>query len=107
MHIMELVASVDRHYPGDTCRCGHSPGADVPWHPCVVPNGTWGTASGTAILPTLCDSGTVEELMGCLFAMFAGFFPRLAVTFIWIARPQLFTAAFGGSWFVPLLGILF
>jgi hypothetical protein len=45
--------------------------------------------------------------MGCLFAVFAGFFPRLAVLFIWIARPNLFSAAFGGSWFIPLLGIIF
>ena len=43
--------------------------------------------------------------MPCLFAVFAGFFPRLAVLFMWIARPQLFTSAFGGSWFIPLLGI--
>jgi len=78
----------------------------VHWHQWVVPNGTWDAIGGTAILPALCDSGTVEEIMGCLFAVFAGFFPRLAVLFIWIARPQLFTAAFGGSWFIPLLGIL-
>lgn len=45
--------------------------------------------------------------MGCLFAIFAGFFPRIAVLLIWIARPAMFTAAFGGSWFVPLLGIVF
>jgi hypothetical protein len=45
--------------------------------------------------------------MACLFAVFAGFFPRLAVLFIWIARPTLFSAAFGGSWFIPLLGIIF
>ncbi|MCS6882201.1 MAG: hypothetical protein RMK84_00550 [Oscillochloridaceae bacterium] len=45
--------------------------------------------------------------MGCLFAIFAGMFPRLGVLFIWLARPVLFSAAFGGSWFLPLLGILF
>jgi hypothetical protein len=45
--------------------------------------------------------------MGCLFAIFAGCFPRLGTLFIWIARPQLFSDAFGGSWFVPLLGIIF
>lgn len=45
--------------------------------------------------------------MGCLFAMFAGFFPRLGTLFIWLARPQLFAAAFGGAWLWPLLGILF
>ena len=45
--------------------------------------------------------------MGCLFAVFAGAFPRFAVFFIWLARPALFSAAFGGSWFLPLLGIMF
>ncbi|NTU82053.1 MAG: hypothetical protein HGA45_22185 [Chloroflexales bacterium] len=45
--------------------------------------------------------------MGCLFALFAGCFPRLATMFIWLARPSLFEAAFGGSWFWPLLGIIF
>jgi hypothetical protein len=45
--------------------------------------------------------------MGCLFAVFAGAFPRLAVLFIWIARPQYFTAAFGGFFLWPFLGILF
>ncbi len=45
--------------------------------------------------------------MGCLFALFAGGFPRLVTLFIWLARPLLFSAAFGGSWFWPLLGIIF
>ena len=45
--------------------------------------------------------------MGCIFAIFAGMFPRLGVLFIWLARPMFFSAAFGGSWFLPLLGILF
>jgi hypothetical protein len=45
--------------------------------------------------------------MGCLFALFAGAFPRLGVLFIWLARPEMFSAAFGGSWLWPLLGILF
>jgi hypothetical protein len=31
--------------------------------------------------------------MGCLFAIFAGAFPRIAVLFMWLARPQLFLAA--------------
>ena len=44
--------------------------------------------------------------MGCLFALFAGFFPRLAVLFIWLARPAMFTAAFGGSWLLPVIGVL-
>jgi hypothetical protein len=26
--------------------------------------------------------------MGCLFAIFAGVFPRLAVLILWIARPE-------------------
>jgi hypothetical protein len=45
--------------------------------------------------------------MGCLFAIFAGSFPRLGTMFIWLARPALFSAAFGASWFWPLLGIVF
>jgi hypothetical protein len=48
-----------------------------------------------------------EEYMGCLFAMFAGLFPRLGVLFIWLARPILFSAAFGGFWLWPILGIIF
>ncbi|NTU83643.1 MAG: hypothetical protein HGA45_30445 [Chloroflexales bacterium] len=34
-------------------------------------------------------------------------FPRVAVLLIWLARPTMFSAAFGGSWFWPLLGVLF
>ncbi len=45
--------------------------------------------------------------MGCLFAMFAGLFPRLGVLLIWLARPLLFTAAFGGFWLWSILGIIF
>ena len=45
--------------------------------------------------------------MGCLFAIFGGLFPRLAVLFIWLARPSLFASAMGGRWFLPLLGIIF
>src|SRR4051794_12177713 len=44
--------------------------------------------------------------MGCLFVIFAGAFPRLGVLFIWLARPSLFSAAFGGAWLWPLLGVL-
>ena len=45
--------------------------------------------------------------MPCLFALLAGFAPRIADILLWIARPTLFTAAFGGSWLWPLLGIIF
>ncbi len=45
--------------------------------------------------------------MPCLLALFAGFFPRLATLFLWLARPALFTAAFNGSWLWPVLGIIF
>ena len=45
--------------------------------------------------------------MPCLFAMFAGFFPRLGTLFIWLARPVMFSNAFGGSWLLPILGIIF
>jgi hypothetical protein len=44
--------------------------------------------------------------MGCLFAIFAGIFPRLALFIIWIARPAMVNAAFHG-FIVPLLGIIF
>ena len=45
--------------------------------------------------------------MGCLFGMFAAFVPRLATLFIWLARPALFVAPFGGLWILPVLGIIF
>jgi hypothetical protein len=45
--------------------------------------------------------------MPCLFALMAGFAPRLATLFMWLARPAMFNAAFGGSWFWPILGIIF
>ena len=45
--------------------------------------------------------------MGCLFAMFAGLFPRAADVILWIARPNLFLAPFDGNWLWPLLGIVF
>lgn len=45
--------------------------------------------------------------MPCLFILMAGVFPRLADILIWLARPRMFSAAFGGSWLVPLLGIVF
>jgi len=44
--------------------------------------------------------------MGCLFAMFAGVFPRLALFIIWVARPNLVDAAFN-TFIWPLLGIIF
>ena len=44
--------------------------------------------------------------MGCLFALFAGFFPRFGLFIIWIARPALVNAAFD-TWILPLLGIIF
>jgi hypothetical protein len=45
--------------------------------------------------------------MGCLFAIFAGLFPRAMTFILWLARPNLFSAAFGGSWLWPILGIIF
>jgi hypothetical protein len=45
--------------------------------------------------------------MACLFAMFAGLFPRLADVILWIARPVMFNTAFKGSWLWPVLGIIF
>ena len=44
--------------------------------------------------------------MGCLFAMFAGIFPRMALLIVWIARPKMVDAAFD-TWIWPLLGLLF
>jgi hypothetical protein len=44
--------------------------------------------------------------MGCLFALFAGVFPRLAVLILWIARPERVDAAFS-TLLWPLLGIIF
>ena len=44
--------------------------------------------------------------MGCLFALFAGVFPRLALLIVWLLRPNMVDAAFT-SWIVPLLGIVF
>ena len=44
--------------------------------------------------------------MGCLFAMFSGLFPRLALFVLWIARPALVGAAFN-TFLIPLLGITF
>ncbi len=45
--------------------------------------------------------------MPCLFAMVAGLFPRLGTLLVWLARPNMFSAAFGGSWLWPILGIIF
>ena len=44
--------------------------------------------------------------MGCLFALLAGIFPRLALFIVWVARPALVSAAFS-TWLLPLLGIIF
>jgi hypothetical protein len=43
--------------------------------------------------------------VGCLFALFGGLFPRLALLVLWIARPVLVDAAFN-TFILPLLGIL-
>jgi hypothetical protein len=45
--------------------------------------------------------------MPCLFALVAFMFPRLGTLILWLARPQMFSAAFNGSWLWPLLGIIF
>jgi hypothetical protein len=45
-------------------------------------------------------------MMGCLFAMFAGLFPRLALVMVWVARPGKVDAAFD-TWIWPLLGFVF
>jgi hypothetical protein len=48
----------------------------------------------------------MDRTMGCLFAIFAGLFPRLALFIVCVARPALVAAAFN-TWLVPLLGIIF
>jgi hypothetical protein len=45
--------------------------------------------------------------VGCLFAVFAVAVPRVATLMLWLARPLLFEAAFGGAWLWPVLGIVF
>ncbi len=44
--------------------------------------------------------------MGCLFVIVAGFFPRVALLILWLARPELFGAAFANL-LLPVLGIIF
>jgi hypothetical protein len=45
---------------------------------------------------------------GCLFAIFAAAFPRLALLFVWLlSNPNLVTRAFHNTLIWPLLGIIF
>ena len=44
--------------------------------------------------------------MGCMFVIVAGFFPRIALLILWLARPELFSAAFANL-LLPVLGIIF
>ena len=44
--------------------------------------------------------------MGCLLALFAGIFPRLAPLILWVARPARIDAVFD-TFLVPLLGFIF
>lgn len=44
--------------------------------------------------------------MGCLFAIFAGAFPRLALFLVWLVRPRFVDEAFD-TWIWPLLGLVF
>jgi len=45
--------------------------------------------------------------MPCLFALLAGAFPRIAAVLVWLARPEMWSAAFNGGWLIPLLGVIF
>lgn len=45
--------------------------------------------------------------MPCLLAMMGAFFPRIAFLIVWLARPVLITQAFGSSFLLPLLGVVF
>ena len=44
--------------------------------------------------------------MGCLLAIFAGMFPRIALVIFWLARPDRMDAVFT-SFVWPVLGIVF
>ena len=44
--------------------------------------------------------------MGCLLAMFAGLFPRLALFIIWVARPVLVDAAFN-TFILPFATLIY
>jgi hypothetical protein len=44
--------------------------------------------------------------LGCLFALFAATFPRLAFLIMW-AFTNWVEIAFKGNWFLPLLGVIF
>ena len=45
--------------------------------------------------------------MGCLIALIAMVSPRAAFVLIWIFKSERVSLAFDGSWFLPLLGLLF
>ena len=45
--------------------------------------------------------------MPCLFALFAGMFPRIADIFIWIARPTQFMNSFNDKWWWAILALIF
>jgi hypothetical protein len=45
--------------------------------------------------------------MPCLFAVFAGLFPRITDIIILIARPNQFMKAFNDKWWWAILGIIF
>jgi hypothetical protein len=44
--------------------------------------------------------------LGCLFAVFAASFPRLALIVIW-AFTEWVNRVFGDQWLMPLLGLIF
>jgi hypothetical protein len=43
--------------------------------------------------------------MGCLFAVMAGFFPRIALVVVWLATDRVDRAF--DTWILPLLGLIF
>ncbi len=45
--------------------------------------------------------------MCCFLAALMFFGPRLAILVWWLFQPARFTLAFGGNWFLPLLGFIF
>jgi hypothetical protein len=43
----------------------------------------------------------------CLFAMLAAVFPWIGTLLLWLARPVLFSQAFGGNWLWPIMAVMF
>src|SRR6476619_6140188 len=62
-------------------------------------------SAGVPARPIACRARKGKADM-CLFAVLAGFFPRIAFAVYWIARPTQVDLVFG-SFIWPLLGLIF